>query len=346
MQQKTHIANVLERNNYKDRYDTQAKQILSDKTVLSWILKYTTSEFKDYPIELIRTCIEGEPEVGTHRVFPSLAPDTSKEPGSSGLNPQNSKASPEAITGLDTVDKVPGEGEITYDVRFTVLTPTTERIKLIINVESQKKFNPGYDIVTRGIFYCTRMVAAQKETEFTGSDYDSIKKVYSIWISMENPPYAQHTITSYRMSEHPLYGSLPKKKRYDLLELVLVCLGTSEAENKGNELHGLLDTLFSPELAPQEKEAILYNDYHIETTVEMEGGLREMCNLSDLIEERGIEKGIAQGIEQGDRLRLLSLIQKKLVKGKSLEQIADELEETVENILPLYEQVQQELNQQ
>ncbi len=112
MQQKTHIANILERNNYKDRYDTQAKQILSDKTILSWILKYTTSEFKDYPIELIKTCIEGEPEVGTHRVFPSLAP--------------------EAITGLDTVDKVPGEGEVTYDVRFTVLTPTAERIKLII----------------------------------------------------------------------------------------------------------------------------------------------------------------------------------------------------------------------
>ena len=65
-----------------------------------------------------------------------------------------------------------------------------------------------------------------------------------------------------------------------------------------------------------------------------------MCNLSDLIEERGIEKGI----EQGERRCLLDQIQKKLAKGKSLEQIADELEEIVENILPLYEQVLQELN--
>ena len=63
-----------------------------------------------------------------------------------------------------------------------------------------------------------------------------------------------------------------------------------------------------------------------------------MCNYSDLIEERGIEKG--------DRLRLLTLIQKKLAKGKSLEQIADELEETVETILPLYEQVQAEISTQ
>ena len=56
-----------------------------------------------------------------------------------------------------------------------------------------------------------------------------------------------------------------------------------------------------------------------------------------------LEQGIEQGIEQGDRLRLLAQIQKKLAKGKSLEQIADELEETVEVIRPLYEQVVQEM---
>ena len=128
--------------------------------------------------------------------------------------------------------------------------------------------------------------------------------------------------------------------RYDLMELVLVCLGTPESENKGNELHGLLDTLLSRELTPQEKEKIIYNDYGIETTVELEGGLREMCNLSDLIEERGI----AKGIEKGKDVLLLSQIQKKLVKGKSLEQIADELEETVDVIRPLYEQVLQGMN--
>lgn len=293
MQQKTHIANVLERNNCKDQYDTQVKHVLSDKTILAWILKYTTSEFREYPVDLIKTCIEGEPEVGTYRVFPSLAPEQTESP---------SIPAPEAITGIDTVDKVPGEGEVNFDIRFHVLTPTEERIKLIINVEAQKKFDPGYDIVTRGIFYCTRMVAAQ------------------------------HTIASYHMTQEPLYGTLLKEFRYDLMEMVLVCLGSPESKNKGTDLHGLLDTVLSPDLKPEEKERILTNDYNIPTTMEQEGGLRHMCNLSDLIEERGIEKG--------DRLRLLSQIQKKLAKGKSLEQIADELEETVDAILPLYEQAQ------
>ena len=311
MQQKTHIANVLERNHCKDRYDAQVKQILSDKTVLSWILKFTTEELKDYPIAVIKSCIEGEPEVGTHRVFPSLAPEKEK---------------PEAITGMDTVDKVPGEGEIHYDVRFVVFTPDKERIKLIINVEGQKKFEPGYDIVTRGIFYCARMLSAQKDTEFTGSDYDAIKKVYSIWISMENPLYAQHTITSYRISEHPLYGMLPVQKRYDLMELVLVCLGTPKAKNKGNELHGLLDTLLSPDLLPEEKEKIIYNDYGIETTVELEGGLREMCNLSDLIEERGIEKGKLDILIALVRDGLLSVEE----TAKRVEMAVDEMQKLVE----------------
>jgi len=327
MQQKTHITNVLERNNCKDQYDTQVKHVLSDKTILAWILKYTTSEFREYPIDLIKTCIEGEPEVGTHRVFPSLAPEqveTSEIP------------TPEGITGIDTVDKVPGEGEVNYDIRFHVLTPTNERIKLIINVEAQKKFDPGYDIVTRGIFYCTRMVAAQKETEFVGSDYDAIKKVYSIWISMKNPMYAQHTITSYHITQEPLYGALPEKFRYDLMEMVLVCLGSPESKNKGNDLHGLLDTVLSPDLKPEEKERILTEDYDIPTTMEQEGGLRHMCNLSDLIEERGIEKGIQRGKLEG-RLEgkletLLSLVRDGLL---SVEEAAKRSDMTVTEVQAL-----------
>jgi len=319
MKQKTHISNVLDSNYCKDRYDTQVKKVLSDKTILAWILKHTTSEFKDLPIPLIKQCIEGEPEVGTHRVFPSLAPE----------HPTS-----EAITGMDTVDKVPGEGDITYDIRFYVITPTQERVKLIINLESQKNYYPGYDLVTRGIFYCARMIAAQKETEFTGSDYDKIKKVYSIWICINAPTAAQHTISSYRLGHHMLYGNFQGNSRYDLMELIMIYLGNPRSKNKGNSLHEMLDTLLSPDLKPHEKEKILSDDFGIETTTEQEGGLREMCNLSDLIEERGIEKG--------ERLCLLTQIKKKLAKGKTPEQIADELEETLEIIQPLYEQALQE----
>ena len=59
----------------------------------------------------------------------------------------------------------------------------------------------------------------------------------------------------------------------------------------------MLSTLLSEKLLPEEKEKILSDEYDIETSKELEGGLRQMCNLSDLVEERGIEKGIEKGIE-------------------------------------------------
>ena len=41
----------------------------------------------------------------------------------------------------------------------------------------------------------------------------------------------------------------------------------------------------------------------------------------------------------GDRIRLISLVQKKKQKGKSLDTIADELESTVDEIRPIYDTI-------
>ena len=65
-----------------------------------------------------------------------------------------------------------------------------------------------------------------------------------------------------------------------------------------------------------------------------------MCNLSDYVEELGIQKGLERGLEQGlergleqGKERLLRLqIEKKLAKGLSLSEIAEALEEKEETI--------------
>ncbi len=54
-------------------------------------------------------------------------------------------------------------------------------IRLIINIEAQNDFYPGYPLIKRGIYYCSRMISAQYGTEFKNSHYENIKKVYSIW---------------------------------------------------------------------------------------------------------------------------------------------------------------------
>lgn len=64
-----------------------------------------------------------------------------------------------------------------------------------------------------------------------------------------------------------------------------------------------------------------------------DGGKIDMCKaLQDLYDD-GVEQGIEQGIEQ----KLQEQVSKKLAKGKSVEVIADELEETTEHICKVIE---------
>ncbi len=58
-----------------------------------------------------------------------------------------------------------------------------------------------------------------------------------------------------------------------------------------------------------------------------------MCNLSDLVEERGIEKGIDWGAE----LKLVQQVVKKLKKSYTMAQIAEALEESEEKISRIIE---------
>ena len=71
---------------------------------------------------------------------------------------------------------------------------------------------------------------------------------------------------------------------------------------------------------------------------QMENAKREWYN--DGVEEgysTGIKEGYSSGIAKGDVGRLVNSIIKKLQKNKSLEQIADELKESVETIQPIYD---------
>lgn len=57
----------------------------------------------------------------------------------------------------------------------------------------------------------------------------------------------------------------------------------------------------------------------------------------------GRERGIAEGRAEGEKNKLCSMIQKKVLKGKTVAQIAEELEETEETILPLYKLLMEEV---
>lgn len=273
----------------KIQYDEQCKKVLGDKNVLSWILQRTVREYAGMNREEIMKCIEGEPEIGSRRV-----------------NPGETNAS--QITGMANEDRVNEEGTIFYDIRFFAWIPKSrEKIRLIINVEAQKKYHTGYSLTTRGVFYGARMISAQLGTEFEIPEYDKIKKVYSIWICMNAPQYIGNAISEYKLEKTDLIPGIPdRRKEYDKLSVVMVCLNTKKETE--DQFLGMLQTLFNTELAEKEKKERLEQEYEIQ----MENGfgkeLSLMCNLSDTVEERGIQKGIEKGIEQG--------MEKGIEKGK------------------------------
>lgn len=315
MKKKTYLAEAIETARIKAQYDAQAKMIVADKSVLSWIVKYTVEELKDYTLEEIAAAIEGI-EIAAIPVYPGMVKT-------------------EVIVGMPTEDTVPNEGKVTYDVRFYVLTSKEERIKLILNIEIQKDYYPGYDLVTRAVFYCARMISAQLKTEFDDNNYDDIKKVYSIWLCLNSPEKEADTIVEYHMEPKVLYGSSETGHRYDLLSVVMVGLNEESWRTKETPLHGFLGTIFSEKLKPEEKLKSLETDYGVKTTREIKEGVNKMCNLSDAIEERGIQQGMLQGEEQ----KLIELICRKVRKGKTLQIIAEELEEEESSVLKIYDTV-------
>lgn len=143
------------------------------------------------------------------------------------------------------------------------------------------------------------MISAQKETEFTHSEYDKIKKVYSIWICTKAPKEIEGSVSHiYLTGENSKNVVFAEKKEYDLLHLVMVYL--SEDLGIKEDMIRLLNSLFSNEIGTEVKKDILENDFSIKMTENLDKEVSEMCNISEGVYEKGVEKGIAQGVTQAN----------------------------------------------
>ena len=307
MEQKTTLSQSLDIIATKAKYDEACKKVLAEKIILAWIMKHTMKEYADYYVrEIVERFIVGEPTVAETKVMPD-----------------ETNAPKIAATGVQ--DAMVTEGSVTYDIQFRAIAPGADEIvQMIINVEAQNNFYPGYPIIKRGIYYCARMISSQYGTVFINSHYEKVQKVYSIWICMNPPNERNNTITEYSLTEKHHVGNVKEIEEYfDLISVVMICLGESEAETE-NDLLRLLDVLLSSDKNAIEKKEILENDFDIPMTEKMEEEVKYMCNLSDGVEQKGIEQGIEE-----ERIRAIQI---KLKKNKSKELIADELELKLEEV--------------
>ena len=276
MTQMTHLSHTLEKTVYAAKYDAAAKRLVADKQVLARIIKGTVKEFADYSIEEIIVGIEEEPEIATHEVYPG------------------------AIHGMNTESAIPGEGKVTYDVYFYVMTRERVPVKFLINIELQKEYYEKYHFGSRGVFYCARMLSEQLDTEFTADNYDDMKKVYSIWVCMEAPEKDANTITECSMFQNEVYGDFQGEERYDYLSVIIIRLSGKENSDPKNKLIDMLTILFSDRMDAETKKQELETKHGMQMSIETEGEIQGMCNLGeglwDKAEAQGMEKGIEKGI--------------------------------------------------
>ena len=298
------LKNAIKATDSKAEYDTSAKRLLGQKSILAHILVKTVDEFKGMDPKKVVDSIEGTPHIGTVPVEPGLTNAVSEKNG-------------ERLVGFNTENGEVNEGLIRFDIVFYV------RMKdglsqIIINVEAQKDEPNGYEILNRAIFYVSRLISSQKERDFENSSYDDIKRVYSIWICMN---MKENTMSYVHLTKEDLIGSYEWKGNLDLLNIIMIGLAKKLPEHDETyELHRLLGALLSQDLTVDEKLNIIGNEYDIPIEGNFRKDVSVMCNLSQGIEEKGIAIGEA------------GLIVKMYKNGFTAEQIAAATDKDLEAV--------------
>ena len=270
----------------KAQYDACAKRLLGQKIILAHILMRVVDEFKGMDAEAVASLIEGEPYISQVPVEPGL---TNKETVDAGTG--------ERIVGLNTESSEIDEGKVCFDIIFYVRM-RDGLAKMIINLEAQKNEPTKYHILNRAIFYTARLVSSQKEREFTGSDYNEIKQVYSIWICMN---MKENSLSHIHMVKDDLLGDQDWKGNLDISNIVMIGLAKEiPPKEEKYELHRLLGALLSQTMTAEQKLKLIKQEYDIPVD---RHSIREevkiMCNLSEGVEEMGYVKGEAAGMIAG-----------------------------------------------
>ena len=153
------------------------------------------------------------------------------------------------------------------------------------------------------------MISSQKERDFSNSNYNDIKRVYSIWVCMNMP---ENSLEHIHLVKDSIVNSHEWKGKMDLVNIVMIGLAEELPEYEEKyELHRLLGALLSQDLTANEKLDIIGNEYAIPMEKDFREDVSIMCNLSQKIKETGIEMGKRE------------MIMKMYNKGYTAAQIAD-----------------------
>ena len=308
----TEIKNMILTTDKDAQYDESAKRLLGQKSILAHILVKTVDEFAGMDPKEVVSYIEGEPFINT-------------VPIETGLTNTVIKNNESRVVGLNSENPEFHEGMIRFDIIFYVRM-RDGLSQIIINVEAQKDEPNGYDILNRAIFYVSRMISSQKERDFSNSNYNDIKRVYSIWVCMNMP---ENSLEHIHLVKDSIVNSHAWKGKMDLVNIVMIGLSEELPKHEEKyELHRLLGALLSQDLTVNEKLDIIGNEYAIPMEKDFREDVSIMCNLS-----LGIREDATEAATKATTLKFVISMYKKGYTAAQIADVAEMDEKQIKDII-------------
>lgn len=302
------MKNTIHATDRDAQYDECAKRLLGQKIILAHILAHAVDEFRGMRAEDIVSHIEGDPYINAVPVDPGMTNRVFEKEG-------------ERVVGFNSENQELYEGLIRFDIIFYVRMKDGVS-QIIINIEAQRKEPTEYHILNRAVFYTSRMISSQKERDFTNSNYNDIKRVYSIWICIN---MKENSLEHIHLQKDSLINSHNWKGNMELFNIVMIGLSEEVPEaDKKYELHRLLGALLSQTLTVQEKENIMEEEYKIPMEQELREEVDIMCNLS---------QGIREDAEEETTLKFIFRMDSQGYTKAQIAGVADMDEKEIEEIL-------------
>lgn len=295
------------------RLDRYIKTIMVQKPILACILKETVAECQSMTIEEIMDCIAPNPII-------------------TRCGSKEAKAALKALQLSQENLTADGEHSI-FDILTVLFIPGNDPIKIFLNIELQKNDKPGYDIPTRGIFHCARIISSQLGTEFTNHpddkrQYADIKKTYSIWICSETAEKRANSVDEYKIERKTIIGENTDNPYYDIMSVMVVNIGKNyDPQGTDSNMLSMLNTLFDRKIDAQEKIG-KFSDLGLPMTTEVETEVSGMCKYTS----KTLEIGREEGREEGRMEMLFSLAQKGSI---SVAEGADEANMSIPEFLDI-----------
>lgn len=213
----TEMKNAIEAADIKAQYDACAERLLGQKSILAHILTRTVKEFQNMDPRDVEQYIEGEPYISSIFVEP-------------GLTNRIENRSGQRVVGFNTENEEIAEGLIRFDI-VCYVRMKDGLSQMILNIEAQKEDPTGYDILNRAVFYVSRLISSQKERDFEKTNYNDIKRVYSVWVCMN---LKTNCLNYFHLTDEKLLGEYQWKGKRDLLNIVMIGLSEKIPDRSPN----------------------------------------------------------------------------------------------------------------